>query len=255
VLRKILILALSLAIAGCSKQQLLQKFTTPQEQAAAQGYIDLLGHQQYEAIEKAMDPSIAGPSIHQTLEAMAELIPNSKPISIMLIGAQRFKTADYSTINLSFEYQYPAKWLVTNIAFKQQGNVRTIVGFHVYPQQTSLEERYKFRLAGKSALQYTVLALAILVPLFVVFTLVVCIQTKLRKRKWLWVLFILLGFGRLAVNWTTGEWSLGLLSFQLFGASAAADLYGPWFVAVSAPIGAIVFLLKKRALSVPVSPS
>lgn len=253
-LRHVTAVALILAIVGCSRQDLLQKFTTPEEQAAAEGYIDLLRQQQYEAIEKAMDPSIAGPSIRQTLVAMAAIIPASKPMSVTLVGAQRFKSASYSTINLSFEYHYPTKWLVTNVALKQQGDSRTIVGFHVYPQSTSLEERNRFRLAGKTPLEYLVLVLAVVVPLFIIFTLIVCIRTKLRGRKWPWVLFILFGVGRLAVNWTTGEWSTGLLSFQLFGASGAAQLYGPWILAVSVPIGAMIFLLNRSKLRALQSP-
>jgi hypothetical protein len=202
-----------------------------------------------------MDPSISGPSIRQTLVGMSAAIPASKPTSVTLIGAQRFKSADYSTINLSFEYQYPTKWLVTNVALKQQGNTRTIIGFHVHEQSTSLEEMNRFRLAGRTPLEYLVLALAVVVPLFIISTLVVCIRTRLRCRKWPWVLFILFGIGKFAVNWTTGEWSFGLLSFQLFGASGAAQLYGPWILAVSVPIGAMIFLLKRSKLSAPESPS
>jgi hypothetical protein len=245
-------MALILAnVVGCGKQELLEKFTTPEELAAAKGYIELLRKQQYDAIEKAMDPSLTGPSIRQTLVAMAAAIPDSKPTSVKLVGAQSFKSADYSTINLSFEYQYPTSWLVTNVALKQQGSARTIIGLHVYPRSTSLEERNKFGLTGKTPIEYFVLVLVVVVPLLIIYSLIVCLRTKLRGKKWPWVLFILFGFGKFAVDWTTGEWSFGLLSIQLFGASGAAQLYGPWILAVSVPIGAIVFLLKKKKLSAP----
>jgi hypothetical protein len=253
--RYITVVAVILAIVGCSPQTLLEKFTTPEEQAAAKGYIELLRQQQYEAVEKAMDPSLTGPSMRQTLVAMSAAIPASKPTSVKLIGAQRFKSTSFSTVNLTFEFQYPANWLVTNVAFKQQGGARTIIGLRVYPQSTSLEERNKFRLTGKTPLEYLVLALAVMVPLFIIYTLIVCIKTKLRGKKWPWVLFILFGFGKFAVDWTTGESSFGLLSVQLFGASAAAQLYGPWILAASVPIGAIMFLLKKKQLSAAESPS
>jgi hypothetical protein len=74
------------------------------------------------------------------------------------------------------------------------------------------------------------------------------VRTKMPGRKWPWVLFVALGFGQLAVNWTTGEWALNLLSVQVFSASATAAPYGPWILAVSLPVGAIVFLLRRRAL-------
>lgn len=254
-LRHVIFVALTLALVGCGKQQLLDKFTTPGEQAAAKGYIDLLRQQQYEAIEKTMDPSLTGPSIRQTLVVMSAIIPTARPISVKLIGAQRFKSAEFSTINLSFEYQYPTTWLVANVAFKQQGIRQTIIGFHVYLQSTSLEERNKFGLAGKTRLEYIVLVLVAVVPLFIIYTLIVCIRTPFKGKKWPWVLFILFGVGKLAVDWTTGESSFGIVSFQLLGAFGASQLYGPWILAVSFPLGAIMFLLNKKRLSAPTSAS
>jgi hypothetical protein len=249
ILRQLAVVALIMSIIGCSQQEILQKLASPQEQAVAKGYLDLLSQRQYAAIEKVMDPSISGPSLHQTLVAMAESIPAGNPTAVTLIGAQQFKSSDYSTTNLTFEYRYPAKYLVTNIALKKQGDTTTIIGFHVYPQSASVEEQNKFTLVGKAPLQYLILALVIVMPLFILFALVVCIRTKFRGRKWPWILFILFGVGRIAVNWTTGQWSIGLLSVQLLGVSGTAQLYSPWTLAVSLPLGAILFLSGKEKLS------
>jgi hypothetical protein len=57
--------------------------------------------------------------------------------------------------------------------------------------------------------------------------------------------------GKFSVNWTTGQWAVSLTSVQLFCASAFAPLYGPWTIAVSLPLGALVFLLLRRRLSEP----
>jgi hypothetical protein len=70
-------------------------------------------------------------------------------------------------------------------------------------------------------------------------------------RKWLWVLFILLGLGKLAVNWSTGEWQVMPLAVQVFSASIFSSPYSPWILAVSFPLGAIVFLFRRRELQVP----
>lgn len=81
-LRHVTVVALILAIVGCGKQELLEKFTTPEERAAAEGYIELLRQHEYEAIERSMDPSLTGPSIRQTLAAMSAAMPASKPTSV-----------------------------------------------------------------------------------------------------------------------------------------------------------------------------
>jgi len=64
----------------------------------------------------------------------------------------------------------------------------------------------------------------------------------------LWGLFILFGIGKVAVNWTTGQWEASPLALQLFSASAGASLNGPWVFAVSLPLGAIVFLLRRQSI-------
>jgi asparagine N-glycosylation enzyme membrane subunit Stt3 len=70
----------------------------------------------------------------------------------------------------------------------------------------------------------------------------------MKRRKWLWILFILFGFGKLSINWTTGQWGVMVLAAQLFSASAAAAYFGPWIVSVSLPVGAVLFLIKRRRL-------
>jgi len=150
--------------------------------------------------------------------------------------------------NLSFQYEFSGKWLLLNVATLEKVNVTTIVGFNVYPQKASLEEQNRFELLGKSALQYATLALVVVLPLFTLLVLILCLRTRMSGRKWPWVLFIILGIGKLAVNWTTGEWNMSPASVQLFSASAFAPLYGPWTLAISLPVGAVAFLLRRRAL-------
>lgn len=57
------------------------------------------------------------------------------------------------------------------------------MGFNVTPIANSLENLNRFTLTGKSALQYSVLALAILVRGLILYALVLCIRTKLQKTE------------------------------------------------------------------------
>lgn len=243
--------SLLLGLMGCNQADLLQKFASPADQALAKSYIDLLRQRRIDEIEKAADPIIAGETLHGTLIKMADLIPLGEPTSVSLVGAHRMNTAESSTVNLTFEYDFSGKWIVTNVAVKTQGGNTTVVGFSVIPQPASLEEQNKFTLGGKTLLQHLVLALAVIWPLLTLFTLIICIRTKLKGRKWPWVLFVIFGFGKLAMNWTTGQWDFSPLSFQLFSASAFAPLYGPWTLGVSVPLGAVFFLLLRKRLRAP----
>jgi hypothetical protein len=250
-LRHLLFSMLLVALGACSQQNMLQKFASPAEQSAARHYIDLLRQGRYEVIEAAMDPTIGGPSLHVTLVSMAALIPAGEPTSVTLVGANRMKASGSETVNLTFEYNFSGKWILANVATKRDSGPTTIVGFHIYPQSESLEQQSKFVLGGKSAFQYLALGLAIILPLFTLLALVICIKTKLKGRKWPWVLFIIFGIGKFALNWRTGQWGYSFLNIQLLSAGAFAPLYGPWTIFLSIPAGAIVFLMRRKQLKAP----
>ena len=239
------------ALLGCSQEGLLQKFSSPEDQATARSYVDRLRAGKFDEIEKALDPGIRTPNIRDTLTKMAALIPNGEPTSVKLVGAHTFQSSEEKTVNTTFEYNFGDKWLLANVAVRDRQGAKAVVGFNVSRMTQSLESQNRFTLIGKSAIQYAVLAAAISAVLITFYSVIVCARTKLPSRKWLWVLFILVGFGKVAVNWTTGQLAIAPLSVQLFSASAAAPLYGPWMIAVSLPLGAIVFLLYRRSRRVP----
>jgi hypothetical protein len=235
-------------LCGCDPESMLQKFTPPEDEALATNYVALLQQNKFEQIEKDLDPSLKG--VQDTLVKMAKMIPSQDAVSIKIIGAQQVRNPDSYQINLSFEYQFPSKWMMINVAMQRKDGISTIIGFNVYPLADSLENLNKFTLAGKSFFQYVTLAFAVLIPFFTLYALVLCIRTKMRKRKWLWIIFILFGLGEFTVNWTTGQWRFAPLSFQLFGASAFAPMYGAWLITISLPVGAAVFLIRRTKLAV-----
>lgn len=240
---------LLLALAGCNQADMIQKFASPADETLAKGYIDLLRQQRFEDIEKAADPSIAGSALHDTLVQMATFIPSGEPSTIRLVGAHRMSKDDSLTVNLTYEYGFSGKWILTNVAVKNHGGKTTIVGLSVVPQPASLEEQNRFALAGKAPIQYLIFALAIVFPLLTLWALIVCVRTKFKGRKWPWVLFVIFGFGKFAVNWTTGEWVFAPLAFQLFSAGAMAPLYGQWTIAIALPVGAVTFLALRKKLN------
>lgn len=239
-----------LSVVGCSQDELMQKFSSAEDQATAKKYVDYLRTGQFAEIEAVADPAIKSPQLRATLEQMAGLIPDEEPSATKLIGSQTMHGRDGVTKNLSFEYTFGDRWLVLNLATHQEGDKFTIVGFNVYPQAQSLAEQHRFTLAGKTPVQYLVLVLAILFPLVTLYALILCARTKMAARKWLWIVFIVLGVGKVAVNWTTGEWDFMPLAAQVFSASVFSTPYGPLVLAVSFPLGAIVFFFRRRALHV-----
>jgi len=183
---------------------------------------------------------------------MADALPDGEPGSIKLVGAYRNTMNSFTgkgtteTVSSVFEYTFGEKLFLFSMTIKDHDGVKTIVGFHVDPENQSLQQQHRFTLVGKSVFQYFVLATCIAGVTLTLYALVVCIRTKPLPRKWLWIVFIIFGLGKVAVNWSTGQWGVQPLSLQLFSASAFAPFYGPWTIAFSLPVGAIVFLARRR---------
>jgi hypothetical protein len=240
-----LLLSLVLVVS-CSREQLLQKFSSAEDQATARGYIDQLRAHHFDEIERAADQSIKSPTLRATLEQMSALIPAGEPASVKVVGAQAFRASGATSVNTTFEFDFAGKWFLINVAVKAKDGAKTIVGFRVVPEARSLDDQNRFSLSGKGAAQYIVLGAAIAAALLSLYVLVLCIGTKLPGRKWPWVLFIIFGIGKVTVNWSTAEWGVVPVSVQLFSASAVSAFYGPWLVSASLPLGALVFLIYRR---------
>lgn len=99
-------------------------------------------------------------------------------------------------LSATIEYEFPGKWLLVTVMTSKEGNASTLVGFHVYRIPDSLENLNKFTLYGKGISQYSILLLAVF---FLIFAMPSSGQSP-KALKWLWVPFILTGFGRFAVN-------------------------------------------------------
>jgi len=116
----------------------------------------------------------------------------------------------------------------------------------------SLKEINKFTFIGKSIRHYIVFGLALAIPIFILYVLVLCIRTPIVKRKWLWLLFVALGFVQLSLNWSDGSYSIQPISVALLGSGFfIAGPYAPVILNVAFPLGAVIFLFRRRSLLAP----
>jgi|SRR5437762_1712861 len=247
-LRFLLLPLLALA-AGCSQRGVVSNVPSA-DQALAMYYVDLLRARKFDDIDRAAIPSVKGPKLYAALLKMADMLPEKEtPSSSKLVSAQTKTDQDGTTTNMVFEYDFSGKWVLANVELLRKPGSVSLARLSVGAMSESLEEHHRFRLAGKSAAHYVVLALAIMFPLLTLYALVVCFKTTMSWRRWAWMLFILLSIGSFTINWTTGETQLSALAVGVFGASATGALYGPWLLSVSLPLGALVFLLRRRVLT------
>lgn len=236
-------------LAGCDQQAVIDKLAPKEEVELAKEVIAQLQAREFDAVEKQLEPTLQGPQTRARLEEMAGLIPAAEPKSITTVGTHTTITGDAKRYNLTFEYEYPASWLVANVILQRKGNEVVILGATVTPMKESLKESSRFTFEGKGAVHYAMFALAVFVPLFTLYAVVRCIMSPIPKRKWLWVIFAALGFIQFSFNWTSGQLDVQVLSVHLFGSGfGRAGLYGPWILSMSIPFGAVIFLLRRRSL-------
>lgn len=247
----LLCLAWCTALAGCSLEAWIGLVATPDEQARARSLVDQLRARDYAAIERALREDLRTPELRKTLETMAAVVPAGEPRSVTIVSAHKNTAPGVTWLTLRTEYEFATGWMLATVTTEMRDGARSITSFHVSPMEQSLVAQRSFGLAGKSLMQYGVLAAALAAFVISLYALYRCVRTKGLAKKALWILFILVSFGQLAVDWTSGEWRFVPLHLQLLGASFMAPLDGPWMLVASLPVGAIVFLLRERNGALP----
>ncbi|MGE4049469.1 MAG: hypothetical protein AB7F38_00255 [Piscinibacter sp.] len=237
-----------LAAAGCDQQAMLEKFVPQEEAAIAKEVIGKLAERNFDAAERSLADHLRTPDVQSKLAELARVLPEVKPKSVRTIGAHTMKTDSHTTYNLTFEYEFPESWVLANVVLERRGQNLVVQGLHLTPNKQSLETVNRFTFEGKGLLHYVVLALALLIPVVVIYAFVLCVRTKLPKRKWLWLVFIAVGIVQFQFNWTDGAWAVQPISFAFLGAGFfRAGPSAPYIFTLAFPLGALLFLLKRQA--------
>jgi len=250
-----LALCLVVGLCGCSGQSMLDRIA-PETTREAKTNFDYLRHGQFNLIEPSMDASIDRSTLHDKLQEMANVIPAGEPISVKTVGAHAFWDSRKGTdTKVDLEYQFPNKWVLVEMAVHTQDGKSAITNFYVQRDAVSLEDANRFTLFGKQPVQYVILGAAIGSLALMIYALVLCIRTPMEKRKWLWIILVFVGVAKVGVDWTTGETFYRVFYVFVPAATAGKELYGPWSISLSIPLGAILFLLLRDRLRRPEAPT
>jgi len=251
-LRRFLCLAaMAVVLAGCGKTTFFD--VDKQDLEFANQFLSLVKAKNFDAADAEFDPKEKTADFRDAMGKIAALFPDGEPDSVELTNHNWFtlksSSADQTRVGLEFQYHYKNLWILEEIALlKERGTVR-VYGFHVSPIPDSLENINRFDLRNKPTIAYVFLALVIAIPIFILVTAGICIMTPMAKKKWLWLIFILIGVGNFSLNWTNGAWIISPLNANLLGSGWTRNgMYGPVYLTFAVPLGAIIFLMRRRRL-------
>lgn len=217
------------------------------EAAYAKNFLERVQAKDLTFVKEQLDASLIEKINEQNIAEFANYFPSGKLLSTDLIGSQVNIINDAWQGNFTYEYHFEQGWALANAVVNRKDNKLSVIGFNVYQTKASQKEINKFALADKSILHYLMLLCAVLIPVFIVITLVACIKTPIPRRKWLWIIFILGGISTFSINWTTGEYGFKLIQYQLLGSGVfTASEYAPWIIVAGFPLGAILFWFKRE---------
>jgi hypothetical protein len=235
-----------LGLIGCNPEEMIKKAASEEDQQVATQCIDALREKRFDAIESTLAEGLKGPETRATLEGMANMLPAGNPDAVKLVGVNiKVEPSGARTSDITYQYTFGKQHFMVNCATTTEESTRHIVALNVRQLEFSIDEQAGFSLKGKSPAQLALLCGGVLVLLITLAALVLCILDKTLQRKWLWIIFILVGFGQLSVNWNSGTWDSSLAHVMLFSASAVSRGYGGWVISVALPVGAAVYLVRR----------
>lgn len=234
--------ALSL-FSACSPSSVVQNIATPEQDARARHYIQLLSDGQHDSLLAHVPPQ--GRAKAQSEFAQIEpLIANQRLDSLQLINANKTQfSTGLTALKLTYEAKKDSGWIVIAFATVDSAQFWLLDGVRVDPIPGELARLNEFSLSGRSVKQYLFLLASVLCFLSSIGSALFLATRRDFPKRWRWVFCSLLGVCSFQMNWTTGALAFKPLNVQLFASGAVRDgLHLPWILTAALPLGAALAL-------------
>jgi hypothetical protein len=246
--RVCLAIAVALAATGCSTREWIARFVPPATDQYARRFIDTLQNQPAQATVKLLVSRVAmEDGIVDSIATLQRHIPQGRPDSLQIVDVN-VQTQNRSTRRtITYEMHASGRWaLIQLVLDDNDADARRVEGIRVWPMDSSLQSRNALTLRHASAAGIVAGVLAIVVFVFSLYAAVQVVRSPL-KRCWVWAIVALVGFGKFGVEWRTGTVTQQWIAVYLFGTGIGRDgLYGPWWIFLSMPGGAVLALDRRR---------
>ncbi|GAA0525653.1 hypothetical protein FHS83_001964 [Rhizomicrobium palustre] len=225
-------------------------FAPKEESGFARAAFENLRQRKFAPVAAAFDPAVTAAKVPGALERVAQLFPQEEPKRLNLVSStwEARSNDGIKTYVFLYEYTFREKSLLAQIKLYRKDGKLSVYGLYVQPEAVPLSQRNALTLAGKSPAHFIFTGVALALYLFWLISVYACLFTPIAKRKWLWVIFVLISFGSISMNWTTGALSWTVFSMGVSAMRFFTSGFMPWMVQISLPLGAILFWLKRSDL-------
>lgn len=237
---RILVLLFALALASCGVGSV-----DPERDTQARGVYEQLRLGDFDAVRSSMTDAGRANATDDQLQAVRAYAGSDAPSETRVLSWRWSESNDLSAYEITHEYDHGQKVVQSAILMVREGEGPWLVeGVHINQFSSAQAALTAFTLRGKTPLQYGVLLLAVLAPLFCLLTAVVAGW----RRRWAWLIVSLFGVGQLTLNWATGAAEFQIARIALFGAGyvKGPGALDPWIIIVSIPIPALLFWVFRR---------
>ena len=206
----------------------------------------------YEYVKQCLAPEDAERFTPEKFSETVDDFPGGELKNTEFIAAFVYRFNDGArSFKFHFDCRFEDGWALAEVKVFRDSQEMMTTGGRIFIRRASASQREinRLTLSGKSPRHFVVLLWFLLVPLFVVGTVIVCLRTPIPRRKWLWILIILfIGVVKITFNWTSGHYSsFYFLTVHFLSVSATtASPHSPWHVSLSFPFGAIWFWVMRR---------
>jgi len=247
---KILLSSFILLVSGCNVNPFFQDDLPKEDKLFAENYIDILQSNDINKAKSFFSDDLSNSNI-EWLDTIVVIVNQEKVKNKKLVYQKIINNINPSRSILSYELKYSSYCLLIELTIEKINDNYKIAGLYYYPMSGTFEELTTFKISSKPFTHYLMLIISAFVLILIVYALIVCVREPIKK-KWLWIIFILIGITKISFVWSSGTFDFQLISFQLLGIGVMKyHPYGSWILSASIPIGAIVFIFKRKILPVP----
>lgn len=250
-IRHVLVFAVLLFLSGCGLPTTQAELKETAEAKQLMAIIGLLQAKDIAAAKSQMDPQLRSQAgIDNALGYLASLVPPGSPKSSSFGGWWvNLDSSNGRTSGITAELEFGGVWLQVLATFAGEPKSLLLTSYNIQTALPLADGTSPFTPQPNQPLRIINLLIALATTLTSLIAVVLCFRTPGLERKWLWAAASLLLICGFTADLSTGNIALNFIDFGGFDTRWywLDPALGP-ILHVAIPVGAIVFLMKRRRL-------